>query len=50
MYSTNKINVEHLMKQMGLKIRPCETTLLNKKNEDKSKVISTYISVHSWSK
>lgn len=50
MYSTNKINVEHLMKQMGLKIRPCDTTLLNKKNEDKSKITSTYISVHSWSK
>jgi len=50
MYTTSKIDVEHLMKQMGLKIRPCDTTLLNNKNEDKSKVTSTNISVKSWSK
>lgn len=50
MYTTSKIDVEHLMKQMGLKIRPCDTTLLNNKNEDKSKVTSTHISVKSWSK
>lgn len=50
MYSTSKIDVEHLMKQMGLNIRACNTTLLNNKNEDKTKVISTTISAHSWSK
>lgn len=50
MYTSSKLDVEHLMKQMGLKIRPCDTTLLNNKNEDKSKVIRTHISVKSWSK
>lgn len=50
MYSTSKIDATHLMKQMGFNINPYEISLLNKKNEEKTQVVNTYISVTGHSR
>lgn len=50
MYSTNKINIESLMNQVGMNIRPYEIRLNNEKNEDGSKIKYVYISTSGSNK
>lgn len=50
MYSTNKINIESLMNQVGMHIRPYETRLRNEKNDEKTEIKYVYISTSDSAK
>lgn len=50
MYSTNKINIESIMNQIGMRIRPYEIRLNNEKNDDGTKIKYVYISTSDSAK
>lgn len=50
MYTTNQIKIEELLSQVGLDIRPYETSLRNMKNDDNSKIKYVYIHASSMNR